>query len=99
LGIYERKLSAVDELCEDLIQFLKPFDIMTTIKNIQGYVQKLKEHREKAKRSTRKRLVKETPLGIQAKAEFLASLPEDRRGALEQGEITRRPSQKSLGLW
>jgi hypothetical protein len=88
----ERKLSAVDELCEDLIQFLKPFDNNDNDKDIQGYVQKLKEHREKAKRSTRKRLVKETPLGIQAKAEFLASLPEDRRGALEQ----RRDHQKAI---
>lgn len=88
--LIEWKLSAIDELCEDLIRFLEPFS--SNDKEILEYVTKLNERREMAMRTSGKRLVKKPPPSIQAKAEFLANLPEDRREALKQ----KKDRQKAI---
>jgi hypothetical protein len=88
--LIEWKLSAIDELCEDLIRFLEPFS--SNDKEILEYITKLNERREKAMRSSGKKLVKKPPPSIQAKAEFLANLPEDRREALKQ----KKDRQKAI---
>jgi hypothetical protein len=94
--LIEWKLSAIDELCEDLIRFLEPFS--SNDKEILEYVTKLNERREKAMRSSGKRLVKRPPSSIQAKAEFLANLPEDRHEALKQKKDREKAIAGATGV-
>jgi hypothetical protein len=91
----ERKLSEIDELCADLIEFLKEFN---NDKEIEDYLQKLNEHWEKAKRSTRNKLVKRTPPGPQAKSKFLALVPEDRLDKFQRRKDLQKAIAEATGI-